>query len=143
MKQMREEQHRRRLAETKRNREIAQLKKEQRRQEVRAPRGSPGPRPPTCLATPPGHAGLSGDGGASRRGAALRGRAGRPQEPSPVLVGFLARPRAHRRVGPCPDHQQLPALCSSLLTRGGEKRQRDVSSWRKRPKCWVPFTGEF
>ncbi|XP_059982506.1 kinesin-like protein KIF21B isoform X2 [Lagenorhynchus albirostris] len=33
MKQMREEQHRRRLAETKRNREIAQLKKEQRRQE--------------------------------------------------------------------------------------------------------------
>lgn len=36
MKQMREEQQRRRLAETKRNREIAQLKKEQRRQEVRA-----------------------------------------------------------------------------------------------------------
>lgn len=35
MKQMREEQQRRRLAETKRNREIAQLKKEQRRQEVR------------------------------------------------------------------------------------------------------------
>lgn len=34
MKQMREEQQRRRLAETKRNREIAQLKKEQRRQEV-------------------------------------------------------------------------------------------------------------
>ncbi|XP_048352038.1 kinesin-like protein KIF21B isoform X2 [Sphaerodactylus townsendi] len=33
MKQMREEQQRRRLAETKRNREIAQLKKEQRRQE--------------------------------------------------------------------------------------------------------------
>lgn len=38
MKQMREEQQRRRLAETKRNREIAQLKKEQRRQEVRAQR---------------------------------------------------------------------------------------------------------
>lgn len=38
MKQMREEQQRRRLVETKRNREIAQLKKEQRRQEVRAPR---------------------------------------------------------------------------------------------------------
>lgn len=37
MKQMREEQQRRRLVETKRNREIAQLKKEQRRQEVRAP----------------------------------------------------------------------------------------------------------
>lgn len=36
MKQMREEQQRRRLAETKRNREIAQLKKEQRRQEVRS-----------------------------------------------------------------------------------------------------------
>lgn len=36
MKQMREEQQRRRLVETKRNREIAQLKKEQRRQEVRA-----------------------------------------------------------------------------------------------------------
>ncbi|KFV10570.1 Kinesin-like KIF21A, partial [Pterocles gutturalis] len=36
MKQMREEQQRRRLAETKRNREIAQLKKEQRRQEVSA-----------------------------------------------------------------------------------------------------------
>lgn len=35
MKQMREEQQRRRLVETKRNREIAQLKKEQRRQEVR------------------------------------------------------------------------------------------------------------
>lgn len=34
MKQMREEQQRRRLAEAKRNREIAQLKKEQRRQEV-------------------------------------------------------------------------------------------------------------
>uniref|UniRef100_A0A803TSB9 Kinesin family member 21B n=1 Tax=Anolis carolinensis TaxID=28377 RepID=A0A803TSB9_ANOCA len=34
MKQMREEQQRRRLAESKRNREIAQLKKEQRRQEV-------------------------------------------------------------------------------------------------------------
>ncbi|NXG40849.1 KI21B protein, partial [Psilopogon haemacephalus] len=33
MKQMREEQQRRRLAETKRNREIAQLRKEQRRQE--------------------------------------------------------------------------------------------------------------
>lgn len=33
MKQMREEQQRRRLVETKRNREIAQLKKEQRRQE--------------------------------------------------------------------------------------------------------------
>lgn len=44
MKQMREEQQRRRLVETKRNREIAQLKKEQRRQEVR---GSPwGPLPP-------------------------------------------------------------------------------------------------
>uniref|UniRef100_A0A8B9MFT0 Kinesin family member 21B n=1 Tax=Accipiter nisus TaxID=211598 RepID=A0A8B9MFT0_9AVES len=41
MKQMREEQQRRRLAETKRNREIAQLKKEQRRQEVRAQ--------PTCV----------------------------------------------------------------------------------------------
>lgn len=41
MKQMREEQQRRRLAETKRNREIAQLKKEQRRQEVRAQ--------PTCM----------------------------------------------------------------------------------------------
>lgn len=39
MKQMREEQQRRRLAETKRNREIAQLKKEQRRQEVRAQPG--------------------------------------------------------------------------------------------------------
>lgn len=38
MKQMREEQQRRRLAETKRNREIAQLRKEQRRQEVRAGR---------------------------------------------------------------------------------------------------------
>lgn len=37
MKQMREEQQRRRLVETKRNREIAQLKKEQRRQEVRGP----------------------------------------------------------------------------------------------------------
>lgn len=37
MKQMREEQQRRRLMETKRNREIAQLKKEHRRQEVRAP----------------------------------------------------------------------------------------------------------
>ncbi|EGW02195.1 Kinesin-like protein KIF21B, partial [Cricetulus griseus] len=36
MKQMREEQQRRRLVETKRNREIAQLKKEQRRQEVSA-----------------------------------------------------------------------------------------------------------
>lgn len=34
MKQMREEQQRRRMVETKRNREIAQLKKEQRRQEV-------------------------------------------------------------------------------------------------------------
>lgn len=41
MKQMREEQQRRRLAETKRNREIAQLKKEQRRQEVR--------RQPVCV----------------------------------------------------------------------------------------------
>uniref|UniRef100_A0A8C3L2K5 Kinesin family member 21B n=1 Tax=Chrysolophus pictus TaxID=9089 RepID=A0A8C3L2K5_CHRPC len=41
MKQMREEQQRRRLAETKRNREIAQLKKEQRRQEVR--------RQPACM----------------------------------------------------------------------------------------------
>lgn len=39
MKQMREEQQRRRLVETKRNREIAQLKKEQRRQEVRDPGG--------------------------------------------------------------------------------------------------------
>ncbi|KAG8518021.1 Kinesin-like protein KIF21B [Galemys pyrenaicus] len=36
MKQMREEQQRRRLVETKRNREIAQLKKEQRRQESRS-----------------------------------------------------------------------------------------------------------
>lgn len=34
MKQMREEQQRRRMVESKRNREIAQLKKEQRRQEV-------------------------------------------------------------------------------------------------------------
>lgn len=42
MKQMREEQQRRRLVETKRNREIAQLKKEQRRQEVRGrPWGPP------------------------------------------------------------------------------------------------------
>lgn len=40
MKQMREEQQRRRLVETKRTREIAQLRKEQRRQEVRA---LPGP----------------------------------------------------------------------------------------------------
>lgn len=39
MKQMREEQQRRRLVETKRTREIAQLRKEQRRQEVRAPPG--------------------------------------------------------------------------------------------------------
>lgn len=43
MKQMREEQQRRRLAETKRNREIAQLKKEQRRQEVRAWLATPAP----------------------------------------------------------------------------------------------------
>lgn len=35
MKQMKEEQLRRRMVEAKRNREIAQLKKEQRRQEVR------------------------------------------------------------------------------------------------------------
>lgn len=35
MKQMKEEQQRRRMVEAKRNREIAQLKKEQRRQEVR------------------------------------------------------------------------------------------------------------
>lgn len=41
MKQMREEQQRRRLVETKRNREIAQLKKEQRRQEVRGALRSP------------------------------------------------------------------------------------------------------
>ena len=34
MKQMKEEQQRRRMVEAKRNREIAQLKKEQRRQEV-------------------------------------------------------------------------------------------------------------
>lgn len=34
MKQMKEEQQRRRMIEAKRNREIAQLKKEQRRQEV-------------------------------------------------------------------------------------------------------------
>lgn len=34
MKQMKEEQLRRRMMEAKRNREIAQLKKEQRRQEV-------------------------------------------------------------------------------------------------------------
>lgn len=48
MKQMREEQQRRRLVETKRTREIAQLRKEQRRQEVRAP---PGPGlPPHALA---------------------------------------------------------------------------------------------
>lgn len=46
MKQMREEQQRRRLVETKRNREIAQLKKEQRRQEVR---GSPWGPPPSCV----------------------------------------------------------------------------------------------
>lgn len=38
MKQMKEEQQRRRMVEAKRNREIAQLKKEQRRQEVRASR---------------------------------------------------------------------------------------------------------
>lgn len=44
MKQMREEQQRRRLVETKRNREIAQLKKEQRRQEVRR-----GPQDPCAL----------------------------------------------------------------------------------------------
>lgn len=44
MKQMREEQQRRRLVETKRTREIAQLRKEQRRQEVRVPPG-PGPSP--------------------------------------------------------------------------------------------------
>lgn len=44
MKQMREEQQRRRLVETKRTREIAQLRKEQRRQEVRALLG-PGPSP--------------------------------------------------------------------------------------------------
>lgn len=37
MKQMKEEQQRRRMVEAKRNREIAQLKKEQRRQEVRLP----------------------------------------------------------------------------------------------------------
>lgn len=35
MKQMKEEQQRRRMVEAKRTREIAQLKKEQRRQEVR------------------------------------------------------------------------------------------------------------
>lgn len=35
MKQMKEEQQRRRVVEAKRTREIAQLKKEQRRQEVR------------------------------------------------------------------------------------------------------------
>lgn len=34
MKQMKDEQQRRRMIEAKRNREIAQLKKEQRRQEV-------------------------------------------------------------------------------------------------------------
>ena len=52
MKQMREEQQRRRLAETKRNREIAQLKKEQRRQEVRAASRVPGP-PASPRAWPP------------------------------------------------------------------------------------------
>lgn len=52
MKQMREEQQRRRLVETKRNREIAQLKKEQRRQEVR---GSPwGPPASLCAWLPLG-----------------------------------------------------------------------------------------
>lgn len=50
MKQMREEQQRRRLVETKRNREIAQLKKEQRRQEVRAPRSV---QPPSLPRTAP------------------------------------------------------------------------------------------
>lgn len=69
MKQMREEQQRRRLVETKRNREIAQLKKEHRRQEVRAPhprcralQGSgaalpcteQGPRPPVMGGNVPG-----------------------------------------------------------------------------------------
>lgn len=54
MKQMREEQQRRRLAETKRNREIAQLKKEQRRQEVRAWLA-------TCCPRPRAGAGLAGD----------------------------------------------------------------------------------
>lgn len=42
MKQMKEEQQRRRMVEAKRTREIAQLKKEQRRQEVRPPRLLPG-----------------------------------------------------------------------------------------------------
>lgn len=54
MKQMREEQQRRRLAETKRNREIAQLKKEQRRQEVRAWLA-------TCCQRPRAGAGLLGE----------------------------------------------------------------------------------
>lgn len=63
MKQMREEQQRRRLVDTKRNREIAQLKKEQRRQEVRGgPRGSLSlqPPPPASLVPgcPSGQAGL-------------------------------------------------------------------------------------
>lgn len=64
MKQMREEQQRRRLVETKRNREIAQLKKEQRRQEVRvAPRGPRSHEPhapifPVYLASQPTHLSL-------------------------------------------------------------------------------------
>lgn len=63
MKQMREEQQRRRLAETKRNREIAQLKKEQRRQEVRAQSAR------MLLGVPvQGGTGLAGSGCLSRSG---------------------------------------------------------------------------
>lgn len=47
MKQMKEQQEKNRMNESRRNREIASLKKDQRRQEVRLPSSSPA-KPPHC-----------------------------------------------------------------------------------------------
>ena len=110
MKQMREEQQRRRLVETKRTREIAQLRKEQRRQEVRAPPG-PGLSPRALaplLTTRPGR-----PSSAVRRcleaSAAPRGKAGQLRAPSLVPVWFRAGPGA-----PCQPGPSTPAAAFSL-----------------------------
>lgn len=105
MKQMREEQQRRRLLEAKRNREIAQLKKEQRRQEVgaRTP-ASPGPGCP-----PPG-----GSAPAVLRGDSRAGGAARPgSDPGRLPVQACA---AQRRRGP--SQGQGPAEVTSERSRG-------------------------
>lgn len=139
MKQMREEQQRRRLVETKRNREIAQLKKEQRRQEVRVAL-----RVPLSPATPPDHMGFgaqcSEPPASQHQNGQLLGLQRGPSRSSPLPLGpspTVGRPG--RETCPCADRGLHSSLWEPML---GPLYQRALATRGSPCKPGAHFQGQ-